>query len=140
MLDSKKRYLKDKDKNRHTFIDISNYSGSEQYVCEYCGTYLVLFPQARIANPHAGISYICPQCHNVTDSALKGLQHADEIKPLDIATPSFNIVPEKKGSDILFRQYYDVNDHDPEPQEEAILKAQGATIIEKKIEATNDFA
>ena len=137
MLDRMNRLLNDRGRDEHKYLDLSNTSANDEYVCETCGVSLALYPQARIANPHAGISYICPKCHNVTDSSLTGLPHADKIKPLDLAVPVFTFIPEDKGDLHLLESY---TDHDFEPQEEEILKSKGATIISKKIEVKNDFA
>lgn len=123
-------------REQHKYIDLSA-TPEPVYICETCGVRLAYFPQAQTINPHAGKSYICPRCQEITDSSLFGLQHADEIRPIDIAMPVFTVVPESKGNEILFKPY---DDHDPEPQEEEILKAQGATIISKRVEAKNDFS
>lgn len=135
MSDSTKRSLND---DHHGYVDLTSPFSNDEYICEQCGIRLALFPQAQTINPHAGISYICPQCHNITDTSLAGMQREDKIKPLDIAVPTFVIVPEQKGSELLFKDVQQT-DHDPEPQEEELLKAQGATIISKKVEAHNDF-
>lgn len=129
MLDSKNK--------EHDFIDLTIYKGQTQvYLCDDCGVHLLPFPQYQMINPHAkGPIFICPLCHMIVDVSLGAPQHADDIKPIDVATPSFEIVPEEKGDKRLFIKE---EDHDPEPQEEEILRAQGATIISKKVDAKRD--
>lgn len=53
----------------------------------------------------------------------------ESVQPLDLSPPSFVIVPEDKGNDVLHPPEYD-----PEPQYEQMLKSRGATIISKKIQ------
>lgn len=126
----------------HSFVDISTILASneaQQYVCEDCGIPLLLYPKGQLDNPYSrGTFYICKQCHVITDSSMKGMQHEDKIKPLDIAIPSFVMVPEKKGSELLFDPEYG-QPIDPEPQEEERLKAQGCTILYKQVIAKSDF-
>lgn len=141
MFENKIKLLKD---NHHEYIDLSSIlTSNDEYVCEQCGIRLLLYPQAHAITPLSrGPSYICPKCHMITDSSLTSMQHEDKIKPFDVAVPAFAIVPEKKGTEILFESARCGNndhDHDPESQEEEILKAKGATIISKRIDAKSDF-
>jgi len=114
-------------------LDLTKLNPEPKYICEDCGIHLLYYPQATEIVKFAGKPYICPQCHMLTDSTFGKMQHADDIKPINLSAPTFNMVKESKGLEIP-----PSHDGDPEPQEEEILKAKGATIISKRVEAKRD--
>lgn len=122
-------------KKTNDLLDLTNTLAPPAYVCDDCGIQLALFLQAAEYFPmERGPHYICPKCHQVTDTAMTKPQGMDAIRPLDVGPPAFAIVPDDKGDKMLIQQPYD-----PEPQEEQYLKNIGATLIDKRIEVKSDF-
>ena len=76
-----------------------------------------------------GPHYICPQCHIIIDFSQFKPPALESVQPLDLSAPSFVIVPEDKGSNIVRPEPYD-----PEPNEDQWLKNISATLISKKIQ------
>lgn len=115
-------------------LDLTDYAEPE-YVCEKCDYLLWFYPQGTIDFPmQRGPHYICPNCHVVTDiSATKPLM-ADDIQPIPLTPPSFEIIQEDKGDKTNIQPPYD-----PEPNEDQWLKNIGATLISKRIEVSSDF-
>jgi hypothetical protein len=129
-------------KDEHHLVDLSKFGPPEQFVCEDCTIHLLPFPQAQEQNLYSrGPFYICPRCHIVTDASIKRLEHADDIRPVDLSPPTIAIIQEDKGfgrpNDLKTRVR---KDPDPEPQYEEFLKSTGATIIDKKVIASNDYS
>jgi hypothetical protein len=93
---------------------------------------LVLYPPhlSAINYPmERGPHYICPKCHIIIDFSQFKPPVLESVQPLDLSVPSFVIVPENKGVDIIHHEPYD-----PEPNEDQWLKNIGATLISKKIQ------
>lgn len=117
---------------KHKILDLTKLRTETSYVCDECNVILLKFPQADPSLMYKD-PYICPSCHMVTDAAFEKLEHSDEIKPVDLSPPKFNMVKEQKGLDTQHLEY------DIEPQEEEQLKKQGATIISKRIDVRRDY-
>jgi hypothetical protein len=103
-------------------------------LCDECGDQVLAeYPQYKLQNPHAaGPCYICPKCHRVYDKSLGDVLFADFIKPVDTSPARIMFADERPDSS-LGRRFEKARDLDPEPQEEERLRAQGATIIDKRV-------
>lgn len=137
---------KSESEDMHDILDLTGInlasSSDIRYVCKECKPEQILipFPQAQIANPFAGPSYRCPSCSTVYDSSLLKLPRA--AKPVRSTIGSekdsandfiVDTIPENSG--LVIEDEYDK--YNPEPFEDEFLKAQGATIIESRIELTD---
>jgi hypothetical protein len=132
--------------DKHDVIDLASSineakasANNNTFLCKYCIEPLVFYPQARIDNPHAGPSYICPKCGVVVDSSLEKLPKASKKVTSSIGSPTNNIpfietIAENAGQNTRESEY---DKYNPEPDEEEQLKAMGATLIESRIELTD---
>ena len=126
-----KKYTTEKDKNRYP-VDLTRFDAEHQYVCEDCNITMLLYPSHLSAQHYPlerGPHYVCPNCHLIIDLAQYKPPILESVQPLDLSAPSFVVVPENKGNDIIHPEPYD-----PEPQEDQWLKNIGATLISKKIQ------
>ena len=121
---------------------ISGYEPEPRLLCGACPDAAILlpYPQLKLQNPYAGDGYICPRCGTVTDSSYTLIQREVTIEPVDVGNNSeaLTIVPESKSSEIRFTR---TNDDviDPEPNEEAMIRQMGGTIIDKKLDVKRDY-
>ena len=126
-----KKYIIEKEQNRSP-VDLTRFNPEQEYVCEDCDCTLLLYPEHLSAQHYPlerGPHYLCPICHMITDSSQYKPMALESVQPLDLSAPSFVIVEEDKGSNIVRPEPYD-----PEPNEEQWLKNIGATLISKKIQ------
>jgi hypothetical protein len=143
----------DIDDNSDKVIDLAStqkeaQDESKTYICSECGKDLVLDTTYRLRNPYGGEGYYCSNINKcsmfgkVLDISIEKLK----VKPRPVKGAISNLrdasqesiietIAEDKGLQQPIEDEYDK--YNPEPFEDELLKAQGATIIESRIELTD---
>jgi hypothetical protein len=98
---------------------------------------LIAYPKQ---SPYAGPSYKCPSCDTVYDSSLVKLPRA--AKPVRSTIGSerdsqtdFIIETVEENRGLIVEDEYEK--YNPDPNEDEMIKAQGGTIIDSRIELTD---
>jgi hypothetical protein len=124
---------------KEQFIDLASLIGNKSYityVCNECGTDLILNSEYQIKNPFSkGRGYFCGSCQKTYDDSVVRLTKkpravASAIGDMKNDLVVFQSVLEDKGLDIAEDEY---SKYDPEEFADQFLINSGATIIRSEI-------
>ncbi len=123
----------------HTPVDLAGLLedsriAQRNYECPLCNDVALLpYPKLRLENPYAGDGYICPKCGTITDSSYTGMRiQVRTGEPVDVGMSSDSYI-ETIDEQKAFSFSANNTVKDPEPDEDERIKAQGGTIINKRI-------
>lgn len=131
---------------KEEFIDLSRTitaanKAKVTYLCQDCGSDLILDASYKTRNPFAGGSgYFCTSCLKTYDDSLVRLPKKPKAVTSSIGDPNLRnpfiigTVPENKGFPEEFDEY---SKYDPEKMADQQIINSGATILHSEIEITD---